>query len=161
MSPTTTTNGARLDELLARVAAMPIRELAALPRDEVRAWPDEVREARRERMFGSRRRVKIPHIADMGGVGRDAVAKWRGHNLKTGEVNVHGLLMPILSEDEIGPDGRELVEAGRKPSRDWHEGDVWRWYDDTDRLDYDLYPPEEGRAGRKPSGRPPRPRTGD
>lgn len=154
----TTTAGNGLDELLRAVATMPMRDLADLPRETVSAWPDEAREARRERLLGDRTRVKIPGIAAIGGVGRDAVAKWRGHNLKTGEVNTHGLLAPILEPHEVGPDGREIVVPGAKPSRDWYAGDVRGWLHDTERIDDDFYPPETGRAGRKPSGRAPQQR---
>jgi hypothetical protein len=160
----------QLSELVARVSAMTVSELAALPREEVTAWPGDPkaegdvsrnpRAVRRRKMLSSKRRVKIYDVAEMAGVGRDAVMKWRGANIKTGETNTRAFIQPIaLDTDEIDRLARRAKRTGKtpRPSRDFYEGEAWAWLDETDRLDKagDLYPKAEGRAGRSPSGRPP------
>ena len=181
MSPTTAATGGaaltgeQLETLLARIRGMSVSELAALPREEVRAWPGDPlaegditgnpRAVRRQRMLGSRQRVKIEDIAYLAGVGRDAVAKWRSANIKTpGRATTRALVDPIpLTPDELArlDDRRRRSGKEPKPSRDWYDGEVWLWLYDTERVDVDLYPPDAGRGGRRSSGRPPQQRRGD
>lgn len=144
-------DGDNLDELLRTVATMPMRDLADLPRADVRGWPEQARDARVDRLCTDPARIKLDGIAALAGVSRDAVAKWRTAALK-GKAGVTALPAPIPLEYD--------PEPGRKPSRDWQVGEVRRWLWVTQRVDSDLYPRDEDgrRPGRSPSGRPPRPR---
>lgn len=159
----------QLDALLARIESMSAAALAALPREEVYAWPGDPwatediardpRAQRVQRMFSSKERVKIEDIAELAGVSRDGASKWRTANIRQpGRGTTHALPDPIaLTADQQARLAAREARTGRpsRPSRDWYEGVIWEWLRRTERIDDDLYPKDSGRGGRSPSGRPP------
>jgi hypothetical protein len=132
------------------VGAASLRELGRMTRGQVEALTDDARAARRERLLADPTPWGINRIADEFGMkSRDAVAKWRGNYLRTGQVGANALPAPA-NEDECLKPGDTAASAA---SPVWPAGAIRAWGVQCGRMDEDFVPRP---GGRRPPGRTPR-----
>ena len=137
------------------VTSMTVAQLARMAREQVDQLDPADRQYRRDRLAEDDTPVGIRQVAVMAGCGRSGVSKWRSAYLATGEESDEALCEPDpdLNTGDVRKPGE--VSIGRGDSPKWRARTIRGWLRRTGRADEDYFPRP---GGRKPPGRPPRPR---